>query len=145
MLDTIASSYGVYFPMSRDVMAKTDKPLTVETDKVTVTICPGYVSMEEYFEQAKKAFNEGSYDAMLSVLPPEGMVSVIGGTPFGVVDSYDDYLEKYTLSVSAPMNAYNFEDLSKVIKIYNKDASVNELIALAEACSYKAVLARRGQ
>ena len=62
-----------------------------------------------------------------------------------VSESYDDYLEKYTLSVSAAMNAYNFEDLSKIIKIYNKDASVSELIALAEACSYNAVLARRGQ
>ena len=60
-------------------------------------------------------------------------------------DNPEDYLDKYTLSTSAAMNAYNFEDLAKVIKIYNNDASLNELVALAEACSYRAVLARRGQ
>ena len=207
MLDAFASSYGVYFPMNREDMARTDKPLTVETDKVTVTICPGYVSLEEFFGPARESFNAGSFDAVLSVLPPEEMASVFGKTPFGVVDSYntrnlqlfsstgslkyvvgkynsivgpafalmlnavtgygdefreggkavkvtqgfwvsdspEDYLDKYPLSTSAAMNAYNFEDLAKVIKIYNNDASLNELVALAEACSYRAVLARRGQ
>ena len=207
MLDAFASSYGVYFPMNREEMAKTDKPLTVETPKVTVTICPGYVSLEEYLAQATECFRSGSFDAVLSVLPPEEMVSVMGKTPFGVVDSYntrnlqlfyntgtlkyvvgkynslvgpafalmlnavtgygdefrdngraikvtqgfwisesaDDYLEKYTLSSSTALNAYNFEDLVKVIKLYNKDANLNELVALAEACSYRAVLARRGK
>ena len=207
MLDAFATAYGVYFPMSREEMARTNKPLTVETEKLTVTICPGYVALDEFYEPAKESFLGGEYDAVLSVLPPAEMVTTIGKTPFGVVDSYntrnlqlffntgtlkfvvgkynsmigpafalmlnaitghaeefrdggraikvtqgfwqsdsaDDYLEKYTLSSSAAMNAYNFEDLSKVLKIYNKDANINELIALAEACSYRAVLARRGQ
>ncbi|MBR0481241.1 MAG: hypothetical protein IJJ48_02075 [Firmicutes bacterium] len=64
---------------------------------------------------------------------------------FWISESADDYLEKYTLSTSTALNAYNFEDLVKVIKLYNKDANLNELVALAEACSYRAVLARRGQ
>jgi hypothetical protein len=64
---------------------------------------------------------------------------------FWVSDSPEDYLDKYTLSTSAAMNAYNFEDLAKVIRIYNKDASLNEMVVLAEACSYRAVLASRGQ
>ena len=207
MLDAFASSYGIYFPMNREEMAKTDKPLTVETAKMTVTICPGYVTLEDHLAQATEAFRSGSFDAVLSVLPPDEMVNVFGKTPFGVVDSYntrnlqlfyntgtlkyvvgkynslvgpafalmlnavtgygdefrdngraikvtqgfwisesaDDYLEKYTLSTSTALNAYNFEDLVKVIKLYNKDANLNELVALAEACSYRAVLARRGQ
>ena len=58
-------------------------------------------------------------------------------------DSQEDYLEKYALSASAAMNAYNFDDLSKVICIYNPNANLNELVALAEACSYRAVQARR--
>ena len=207
ILDAFASSYGVYFPMNREDIAKTDKPLTVETPKLTVTICPGYISLDEYLTQAKDCFRSGSFDAVLSVLPVEEMASVIGKTPFGIVDSYntrnlqlftntgslkyvvgkfnslvgpafalmlnavtgngddfrengkaikvtqgfwisaspEDYLNKYTLSASAALNAYSFEDLSKVVRIFNKDANLNELVALAEACSYRAVLARRGQ
>ncbi len=64
---------------------------------------------------------------------------------FWISESAEDYLEKYTLSTSTALNTYNFEDLAKVIKLYNKDANLNELVALAEACSYRAVLVRRGQ
>ena len=60
-------------------------------------------------------------------------------------DSREDYVEKYTLSISAAKNAYSFDDLSSVIRIYNPDATVNELVALAEACSYFAVEARRSK
>ncbi len=63
---------------------------------------------------------------------------------FWVSESRDDYYEKYALSASSAMNAYNFEDLSHVIRLYNPNADLNELIALAEACSYNSVLARRG-
>ena len=155
---------------------------------------------------AGKAFSEGTYDAVLSVLPPQEMTAVIGKTPLGVVDSYntrnlqlvtegglkfvvgkyssmvgpafalmlnavtgyaadfqedgrairvtqgfwvsdsaEDYSEKYALSTSAAMNAYNFDDLSHVIRIFNPNANLNDLVALAEACSYRAVQARRGK
>ena len=62
---------------------------------------------------------------------------------FWVSDSAEDYNEKYALSASAAMNAYNFDDLSHVTKIFNPDANLNGLCALAEACSYRAVRARR--
>ena len=204
ILDTLATAYGVVFPQSRQDLARTPEPLTLELDKLTVTICPGYISREPYLTTAMEAYAAGSWDAVLSVLPPADMVSVIGKTPLGVVDSYntrnlqlstdgmlrfvvgkyssmigpsfalmlnavtghasefrdkgravqvtqgfwnsegpEDYLEKYSLSISAAMNAYNFDDLSKVICIYNPKANLNELVALAEACSYRAVQARR--
>ena len=204
ILDAFSSAYGVSFPQSRQELAGTTEPVTIETDKITVTICPGYVSREEYLSKAKEAYAGGSFDAVLSVLPPSEMASAIGNTPLGVVDSYntrnlqlvtdgslrfvvgkyssmigpafamilnavtgyaeeyrekgravrviqgfwvsdseEDYLEKYTLSVSASMNAYNFDDLSKVIRIYNPETDLNELVALAEACSYRSVQARR--
>ncbi|MCR5174881.1 MAG: hypothetical protein K6C09_09685 [Oscillospiraceae bacterium] len=205
ILDTFASAYGVAFPTSREELAVADEPVTVETDKLTVTICPGYVSRDEYLETASRTWSAGTYDAVLSVLPPAGMLSVIGKVPLGVVDSYhtrnlqlftdgtlrfvvgkysslvgpafalmlnavtgyaeefrdggravqvtqgfwksssqEDYVEKYTLSSSTAKNAYNFDDLAAVIKLYNPDADLNSLIALAEACSYHAVEARRG-
>ncbi|MBR4692700.1 MAG: hypothetical protein IKP17_08070 [Oscillospiraceae bacterium] len=205
ILDALSNAYGVNFVQSRQELAGTAEPLTLSLDKLTVTICPGYVSREEYLETAKETFLAGTYDAVLSVLPPADFVSAIGKTPLGVVDSYntrnlqlstdgmlkfvvgkysslvgpafalmlnavtgyaadfrdkgraiqvvqgfwtsdsqEDYVEKYTLSTSAAMNAYNFDDLSRVVRIYNPDANLNELVALAEACSYRAVQARRG-
>ncbi len=204
ILDTLASAYGASFPLTRDEIARTDKPMTVETDRVTVTVCPGYLRLDDVLNTARETFEAGSYDAVLSVLPPLDAVDFIGRTPLGVVDSYntrnlqlvtegvlkvvvgkynsivgpafalmlnavtgyaedfrengravkviqgfwtsdsaEDYNEKYALSTSAAMNAYNFDDLSKVIRIYNPDADLNALCALAEACSYRAVQARR--
>lgn len=204
ILDTLASAYGASFPLTRDEIARTDKPITVETDRVTVTVCPGYLRLDDVLNTARETFEAGSYDAVLSVLPPLDAVDFIGRTPLGVVDSYntrnlqlvtegvlkvvvgkynsivgpafalmlnavtgyaedfrengkavkviqgfwtsdsaEDYNEKYALSTSAAMNAYNFDDLSKVIRIYNPDADLNALCALAEACSYRAVQARR--
>ena len=206
VLDTISSAYGAAFELPRTEIAMSDVPLTVSTDRVSVTICPGYVSRDSFLETAKAAFAAGEYDAVLSVLPPAEMTAAIGRTPLGVVDSYntrnlqlvtdgvlrfvvgkyssivgpafalmlnavtgyadefredgraiqviqgfwtsdspEDYSEKYALSTSAAMNAYNFDDLAKVVKIYNPDADLNELCALAEACSYRAVQARRAQ
>jgi hypothetical protein len=206
ILDTLANAYGVAFPLSRTELARADKPITVETEKVSVTLAPGYIVFDDYREAATEAFRGGSYDAVLSVLPPEEMVPVIGRTPLGVVDSYntrnlqlftsgplrfvvgkyssmvgpafalllnavtgfsedfrdkgkaiqvtqgfwlseseEDYDEKYALSASASMNAYNFDDLSRVIRIFNPNANLNELVALAEACSYRAVQARRSE
>ena len=203
-LDVLATAYGVNFDRPREELAGTDTPLTVDTGKVTVTICPGYVAREPGISTAKAAWAAGQYDAVLSVLPPEGMADVIGKTPLGVIDAYhtrnlqlvnagtlqfvigkysslvgpafalmlnaitgyaedyrsngkairvmqgfwqsdsaEDYVEKYALSSSATKNAYNFDDLSKVIRIYNPDTTLNDLVALAEACSYFAVEARR--
>ena len=205
ILDALSVAYGVNFPQSRQELAKTEEPLTLELEKLTVTICPGYVSRENVLVSAKETFAAATYDAVLAVLPPAGLADVIGKTPLGVVDSYntrnlqlstegvlqfvvgkyssmigpsfalmlnavsgyadrfrekgraiqvtqgfwtsdgpEDYLEKYALSASAAMNAYNFDDLSKVICIYNPEANLNELVALAEACSFRAVQARRG-
>ena len=204
ILDTFASAYGIAFPMPREELAKASEPTTVELEKLTVTICPGYVSRANFLETAKQAFAAGSYDAVLSVLPPVEMAAAVGNTPLGVVDAYhtrnlqlftngplqfvvgkyssmvgpafalmlnavtgyakdfraegravrvtqgfwtseseEDYVAKYTLSSSAAKNAYNFDDLSRVIRIYNPDADLAELVALAEACSFFAVEARR--
>ncbi len=204
ILTAFTAAYGMDFPMTREALAKTDKPTTVELNGVTVTVCPGYVSRENYLEAAKQCWSEGTYDVVLSVLPPAKLVNEIGKTPLGVVDAFhtrnlqlftngpleyvigkysslvgpafalmlnavtgyasefrnegkavrvtqgfwtadspDDYVAKYTLSASASKNAYNFDDLSHVIKIYNADANLIELVALAEACSFFAVEARR--
>lgn len=205
ILDTIANAYGASFSASREEIARTEAPMTVQTDRVTVTVCPGYIRFDEFLDSARTTFAAGEYDAVLSVLPPQDMAMAIGKTPLGIVDSYntrnlqlvtdgslkfvvgkyssmvgpafalmlnaitgyaedfrddgrairvtqgfwmsdsaEDYSEKYALSTSAAMNAYNFDDLSRVVRIFNPEANLNELCALAEACSYRAVQARRG-
>ena len=204
ILDTIASAYGASFPLTRDEIARATEPLTVETDRVSITVCPGYLRFQETLDAAKAAFGAEDFDAVLSVLPPLDAVDFIGKTPLGLIDSYntrnlqlvtegtlkvvvgkyssivgpafalmlnavtgcaedfrengkavqviqgfwtsesaEDYSEKYALSTSAAMNAYSFDDLSRVIRLYNPDADLNALCALAEACSYRAVQARR--
>ncbi|MCR4962885.1 MAG: hypothetical protein K6B40_03260 [Firmicutes bacterium] len=206
ILDTLTHAYGVSLPQPIAELLAVTEPVTVETERLTVTVCPGYISREDGLQTAKEAYAAGAYDAVLSVLPPENMIADIGDTPLGIVDSYntrnlqlfisgplqfcvgkyssmigpafalmlnavtgyaedfrekgrairvtqgfwtsdslEDYTEKYALSSSAAMNAYNFDDLSQVIRIYNPDATLNDLAALAEACSYRAVLARRGK
>ena len=205
ILDTLSHAYGVSLGRDRQELAQATEPVTLENGKFTLTVCPGYVSREEYLERAEETWAAGTWDAVLSVLPPAEMTRVTGDTPMGVVDSYntrnlqlvndgslrfvvgkysslagpafalmlhavtgyaedfrdkgrairvtqgfwvsdsrEDYVEKYGLSSSAAMNAYNFDDLSRVIRIYNPKATLNELVALAEACSYRAVQARRG-
>ncbi len=205
VLDTLASAYGVEFPLPREEMARAAEPLTVETEKVTVTLAPGYVAYDEGLASASEAFRAGKYDAALSVLPPEGMAEVFGRTPLGVVDSYnaknfllfsngqlrfvagkysseigpafalmlnavtgyagdfrdggralrvtqgfwtsesaEDYNEKYAFSASATLNAYNFDDLSRVVRLYAPEAGPEDLVALAEACSFRDAKARRG-
>ena len=62
---------------------------------------------------------------------------------FWVSSSLNDYTDKYTLSNSASMIAYSFGDLSQVCKLFNKDASLARLSALARANSYNDVLVRR--
>ena len=62
---------------------------------------------------------------------------------FWVAHELKEYVDMYSLAASASMNAYNFQDLSQVCRLYNPNASLADLIALAEACSYEEVLARR--
>lgn len=203
ILDTLEDTFGFVFPEGCEKLAETPVPVTVDHGSASVTLFPGYLS-DEAVEQAAKAFAQGSYDAVLSVLPPQDLAMSIGKTPLGVVDSFNtrnlqlvtngtlkfvvgksssiigpafalmlnavtgyaedfrdngraikvtqgfwtaqsrqEYVDKYTLSASAAMNAYNFKDLSQVIRIYNPDAQLSELVALAEACSFWSVVARR--
>ncbi len=55
-----------------------------------------------------------------------------------------DYEEKFSLASSLEVNAYNYEDLYAVCKVYDSDASVDKLKELASASSYEDACARRG-
>ena len=60
-------------------------------------------------------------------------------------DSREDFEEKYTLASSIEINAYNYEDLQKVISLFNPEATYEDLKALAEADTFKNALERRAR
>ena len=55
----------------------------------------------------------------------------------------EDYEEKYAMANSVVSNAYNYEDLGKVCKVYNADATLQDLKDLVEAYTYEDAVARR--
>ena len=62
---------------------------------------------------------------------------------FWISDSEESFEEKYVLSSSVAVNAFNYEDLQQVIRTFNPDASLDDLRALAEAYTFKDAVARR--
>lgn len=60
-------------------------------------------------------------------------------------DNKEDYTEKYSLTSSIVINAYNYEDLRNVCKVFNPDATLDDLVKLAGAYTYEDVIARRGE
>lgn len=64
---------------------------------------------------------------------------------FWTSDSAEDYAEKYALSSSIAINAYNYEDLQSVCKRFNPDADLNTLKEIASAYTFEDVCERRGQ
>ena len=64
---------------------------------------------------------------------------------FWVSADLDDYVDKYALANSVVKNAYNYDDLGKVCKVFNPDADLEDLKNLISAYTYEDALARRGQ
>ena len=64
--------------------------------------------------------------------------------PMWVAAGAEEFNTRYALSNSETMNAYSFDDLSQVCRLFNPKATLADLIALAEASSYEDVVARRG-
>ena len=62
---------------------------------------------------------------------------------FWTADSPEAYEELYGLTTGIYVNAYNADDLSKVINEITPDADMEDLIHLAEAYSIEDVKARR--
>lgn len=54
-----------------------------------------------------------------------------------------DYNDKYALATGIYVNAYNYEDLGSVMKVYDETASFEKLKALTEAYTYEDAQARR--
>lgn len=64
---------------------------------------------------------------------------------FWVSGDHDDYTKKYAIASGIYVNAYNYEDLRSVCKVFNPDAGLEQLKELAAAYTYEDALGRRGQ
>ena len=90
-----------------------------------------------------------SFIAMYNAIAGFGDDFRVDGKAFKIIqgfwtsDSKEDYEEKYTLSSSVVINAYNFEDMFHLCKYYNMDAKIDDLIELASAYSFEEAHERR--
>lgn len=64
---------------------------------------------------------------------------------YWVSKSEKEYEDKYALATGIYVNAYNYEDLGSVIKIYDETASFERLKALTESWTYEEAEARRAR
>lgn len=107
--------------------------LTYLTGKYRSIIGPSFAAMynaingyaEEFLEEDGKAFH------------------VTQG--FWTSANLEDFEKKYEMSSSLEINAYNYEDLYRVCKTYNSDATLEDLKALAGAYSFEEAQARRAE
>ncbi len=205
-VEKLISAYGVKFDKTSEEIAATSEPLVLESEGLTICVCPGYPGMDGMDEKVREAFGDGDYESVLGVLPLTKFMDTFRGAKIGVVDCYsesnmiafnagalsyvtgkyssiigpsfaamynavtgyaddfrfdgkafrikqgfwssdnrEDYEEKYSLASSIEKVAYNYEDLQEVIKEFNPDASLADLMALAEAYTYEDALARRAE
>lgn len=209
MLDALQEAYGVTFDESTEEIATLEKIGHVQAGNLTVCICPGYMSREEYLQAAKEEYAADKFGVVMTAMFAGYMADDISaaGAEFGMVDCYGaenwrlftngelDYLtgkyrsiigpsfaamynalngyaedfreadgkafrviqgfwtsesaadfeEKYKMSSSIEINAYNYEDLYSVCKNYNPDATLEDLKALAGAYSFEEAQARRAE
>ncbi len=64
---------------------------------------------------------------------------------YWVSRSKEEYDAKYALATGIYVNAYNYEDLGSVMKVYDETADFAGLKALTESWTYEEAEARRGQ
>ena len=77
----------------------------------------------------------------------KGIIFDVDGTLWDscavVADSWNEYLEKYSLASGIYVNAYNYNDLQSACKVYNSNASLEDLRKLTDAYSFEAASERR--
>lgn len=122
--------------------------------------------IDNYSERNLQLFNEGvevycvgkynsiigpAFAAMYNAITGNGDKFREDGKAFSVIqgfwtsDSKEDYAEKYALSAGIALNAYNYQDLENVMTVYNADANLDDLKALAGAYTFADALKRRAE
>lgn len=64
---------------------------------------------------------------------------------YWVAKSKEEYNAKYALATGIYVNAYNYEDLGSVMKVYDETADFEKLKALTESWTYEDAKTRRGE
>ena len=90
-----------------------------------------------------------SFAAMYNAITGHADAMRLNGKAFHITqgfwssDSKEDYAEKYVLASSIERNAYNYEDLQKVMLSFNPEATLEDLSELAKHYTYKDAVNRR--
>ena len=90
MLDMLESSYGVDLGDTKE-LAKTSTVQTIENDKMSVTVSPGYLTIPDMFESVAESFGDGSgFDVVLSTIPVEPIYDKVrkSNAKVAMVDCY---------------------------------------------------------
>ncbi len=107
-----------------------DRILYYVTGKFNSTIGPSFAAMYNAVTGYAKDFRDNGKAFSLT----QG---------FWTSDNATDYNEKYALATGIYVNAYNYDDLDSVMKIYDETASFEKLKALTEAYTYEDAKSRR--
>lgn len=89
MLDALETGYGVDLGATKD-LAASPEATTVSVDDLTVTVCPGYISIDDMRDDVVEAFEADSYDVVLSTIPVAPIQGVLDKTnvEIAMVDCY---------------------------------------------------------
>ena len=205
ILDELVRAYGIT-GVDTDAMALSADRNVIEGGGASITVLPGYISREQYREQAAQEITGGGYAAVMSAMAVTNVLSELksAGVCVGVIDSFtednrvafqqgtihyvagkycseigpsfaamynavtghadgfrdngrafritqgfwsadsfESYDEMNALASGTVVNAYNYEDLYSVCVELNPDASLEELVELAQAYTYDDALTRR--
>ena len=114
----------------RNMQLFAEDKLHYVTGKFSSTIGPSFAAMYNAVTGYAEEFRENGQAFRLN----QG---------FWTSDNLDDYLEKYTYSSSIVLNAYNYEDLDDVCKVYNPNAALGDLKELVSSYAFEDAVARR--
>lgn len=89
ILDALETNYGVDLGATKD-LAAVDVATTITTDRVTVTLSPGYVAIDAMKQLVVESFEAGEYDVVLSTIPVAPILGKLGDADLKIaqVDCY---------------------------------------------------------
>lgn len=95
ILNAFEKECNVTFDQDVNSLIMTEEVVTLTAGDYSITICPGYLSREDYHDQAVDTYEKGQYDVALSVIPVIDLGQMMKGkTVLGAVDSYTDANQK---------------------------------------------------
>ncbi|MDO4479303.1 MAG: hypothetical protein Q4B73_09790 [Lachnospiraceae bacterium] len=145
-------------PVAMAVMAAGDMPKLCAKEDILFGMIDFFTEdNQRYFVKGGLDYLAGKYGSMIGPSFAAMYNAVTGyadefrqgGKAFSLTQNFweaasvDEYLEKYALASGLYVNAYNYEDLYAVCKVYNPSATMADFEKLTTASSFEEASARR--